>query len=361
MGRVRDMEKLLIKAIDSNKHLDFEVTKLYEQNDAMSAENLVLQELVSNVRNDNAILSKEVSDLKDFFHTEREKFVHITKVNAKKMTEDVRMLEEDVDYLGKLIPVTKELIVKMNEIDDDVTQLNSEVARVDSEVERVDTKIARVDSKVNFVETEVIRVDTAIDRVDIEVAGEIIRIDDDIADRAQRVDDHMDFLEEVITRTEKEVVVTNQYNRRENLIIDGIPDSVPQKNLEGVCINIIRDLGFVGRLGSYEIIGCHRLKKKPSNATTPVIIRFFNRKITEFCMKNRRKLKNNRSAWNLSFREDLCEANQTILEKCEKLKNDGILAKVFTHNGFVKIAKSMRDRPVRVSHISELNNIIPSV
>ena len=171
----------------------------------------------------------------------------------------------------------------------------------------------------------------------------------------------MKHLEKTIIRTEKEVVVTNQYNRRENLIIDGIPDNIPQKNLETVCLDIIRELGFVGSLGSYEIVGCHRLKKKASDATTPVIIRFFNRKITEFCIKNRRKLRFTSSTWNLSFREDLCDANLAILEECEQLKNDGILAKVYTHNGFVKIAKTLRDRPVRVNHINELSNFLPNV
>ena len=102
------------------------------------------------------------------------------------------------------------------------------------------------------------------------------------------------------------------------------------------------------------------MKKKTSDVTTPVIIRFFNRKITEFCMKNRRKLRNSRSTWNISFREDLCDANLTILEQCEKLKNDGVLAKVYTHNGFVKVAKTMRDRPVKLSHISELSKFLPS-
>ena len=195
-----------------------------------------------------------------------------------------------------------------------------------------------------------------------ELNEDIIRIDNEVDAQSiilKETDDHIDHLNKVIIRAEKEIVVTNQYNRRENLIIDGIPDNIPQQNLEVVCVDIIRKLGFTGRLGSYEIIGCHRLKKKATDPTTPVIIRFFNRKITEFCMKNRRKLRNNVSTWNMSFREDLCEANLTILEECEKLKNEGVLAKVFTHNGFVKVAKSMRDRPIRLSHINELKIFYP--
>ena len=299
LGKVRDMESLLFKTIKSNKDLDDEVTKLYKQNDALSAENLTLQESITALKNDNANLSSQVSDLREFLNSEREKFVRIISINAKNMSEDVKTLEEDVDYLGELIPVTKELVNRMREIQEDICQLNSEVARVDSEVERVDTEISRVESAVNRVETDVLRVDTDLDRIDTEFASEIIRIDDNITDQIKEIDDHIDLLEKVIIRTEKEVVVTNQYNRRQNLIIDGIPDHVPQKRLENVCVDIIRELGFIGRLGSYEIIGCHRLKKKASDVTTPVIIRFFNRKITEFCMKNRRNLRNTRSTWNL--------------------------------------------------------------
>ena len=347
LTKLRDMESLLVSSTKSNKDVDDDMTKLYLQNDALSAENLTMQESITALRKDNVKLSKEVSDLRNFVNSEREKFVSIISVNAKHMREDVKTLEEDVDYLSGLIPVTKDLATRMNEVHDDIHQLNSEVARVDTEIVRVDTEIARID--------------TETDRIDTEVANEILRIDEGIADEFKKVDDYVQLLEKVIIRTETEVVVTNQYNRRENLIIDGIPDNIPQKNLEVVCVDLIRELGFVGRLGSYEIIGCHRLKKKANDVTTPVIIRFFNRKITEFCMKNRRKLRYTRSTWNLSFREDLCDANLTILEQCEQMKSDGILAKVYTHNGFVKVAKTLRDRPVRVNHIDELRNFLPNV
>ena len=347
LTKFRDMESLLVNSIKSNKEMDDDMKKLYQQNDVLSAENLTLQESITILRKDNTKLSKEVSDLRNFVNSEREKFVSIISVNAKHMREDVKTLEEDVDYLSGLIPVTKDLSARMNEVHEDVSRLNLEVARVDTEIERVDTEIARID--------------TETDRIDTEVANEIIRIEEGIADEFKKVDEYVQLLEKVIIRTETEVVVTNQYNRRENLIIDGIPDNIPQKNLEVLCVEIIRELGFVGRIGSYEIIGCHRLKKKASDVTTPVIIRFFNRKITEFCMKNRRKLRYIRPTWNLSFREDLCDANLTILEQCEQMKNDGILAKVYTHNGFVKVAKTLRDRPVRVNHINELRNFLTDV
>ena len=49
-----------------------------------------------------------------------------------------------------------------------------------------------------------------------------------------------------------------QYNRRENIEIYGIPDSVRNEDLGGVVINILRRIG-VNQLEEWEIVSCHRL------------------------------------------------------------------------------------------------------
>ena len=53
-----------------------------------------------------------------------------------------------------------------------------------------------------------------------------------------------------IVKLEKEITATNQYGRRENLVIDGIPDSVPQYELENTCLEIVQKLGF-------KNVGCY--------------------------------------------------------------------------------------------------------
>ena len=160
----------------------------------------------------------------------------------------------------------------------------------------------------------------------------------------------------VIIDLEKELTVTNQYNRRPNLIIDGIPDNILQDQLENVCLDIIHKIGFLP-VGNYEVVACHRLKKKEGDTTQPTIIRFVNRKITEYCLKNRWKLKK-ATSWNLSFREDLCDANMKILEECEKLKRDGVLSKLYTRNGFVKIATLNKPGAVKVTHFNDIKDIL---
>ena len=65
LGRVRDLESLLMKSINSNKLMDLEMTKLFKQNDALAAENLTLHESMATLKNENANLLKDVSVAND--------------------------------------------------------------------------------------------------------------------------------------------------------------------------------------------------------------------------------------------------------------------------------------------------------
>ena len=169
--------------------------------------------------------------------------------------------------------------------------------------------------------------------------------------------DSLQLIQEELVRLEKDIITTNQYNRRQNLVIEGIPDHVPQHHLENVCLDIIHKIGFEP-VGNYEVVGCHRIRKGPHDVTSPTIIRFINRKVPEFCKKNRWRLqKVDFGNWSLNFRDDLCEANSAILNECEDLKERGVLSKVFTYNGFVKVAVG-NGRPIKVCHKSDLVNII---
>ena len=56
----------------------------------------------------------------------------------------------------------------------------------------------------------------------------------------------------------------DQYTRRGNLVISGIPENIHQKDLENKVIQIIRRIGLP-RLNSYEIVACHRLNKRKND------------------------------------------------------------------------------------------------
>ena len=101
------------------------------------------------------------------------------------------------------------------------------------------------------------------------------------------------------------IIETEQYSRRESLVISGIPENISQKELEPNVLKILRSIGLVN-MSSYEITACHRNK-----FPVKTIVRFTNRKVVEFCLKNR------------DFYENLCRANKEIVRECYKLKKDG--------------------------------------
>ena len=119
-------------------------------------------------------------------------------------------------------------------------------------------------------------------------------------DAIEIVDDRIQNSNSEIQRVEKYIMKTSQYGRRNNLIIDGIPDNVPQDRLEGVCVDIIRRVGFHIR-DPFEIEGCHRLRKDDDQTCRPVIIRFVNRKVKEFCIKHQWRLPRIGYTWSCHF------------------------------------------------------------
>ena len=117
---------------------------------------------------------------------------------------------------------------------------------------------------------------------------------------------------------ERKLLKSSQYTRRQNLIIDGIPDHVPQEELERISLGIINKLGFGAPITHYEVEGTHRLIKKNKNSPAPTIIRFTNRKIKEYCIRNRWRLSKLGGPWKLSFRENLETENESIVDSTEE-------------------------------------------
>ena len=71
----------------------------------------------------------------------------------------------------------------------------------------------------------------------------------------------------------------NQYVRRNNIEISGIPNKVEDNKLEGKVIEILK--GIEVEVGEQDIEACHRLPTKNSSENKKTIVRFVNRKKCE--------------------------------------------------------------------------------
>ena len=156
-----------------------------------------------------------------------------------------------------------------------------------------------------------------------------------------------------ILELDERVIECEQYSRRENLVLSGIPESVSQSNLESTVLEILSAAGF-RELGPDDISACHRLAK-PRNSRYParVIVRFLSRKPVDFCLNNRKKVQNDiKSNLNMNIRifENLCKANEEALRICKWLQENEAIHDHFIRNGYVKIVKTAGGRPFKVRH-----------
>ena len=78
-----------------------------------------------------------------------------------------------------------------------------------------------------------------------------------------------------------------QYSRRNNLVISGIPDSIQDSDLESTVASILSDIDV--NIESREVEECHRIGKS-NNGSKKTIIRFVNRKYCKKALLNRKQL-----------------------------------------------------------------------
>ena len=122
-----------------------------------------------------------------------------------------------------------------------------------------------------------------------------------------------------------------QYGRRNNLEITGIPDSVPQRDLENKVVDILNAIGV--NVSNDDFEDCHRIRKSQNNSEK-TIARFTNRKVVKDTLYNKKKLKTvNRAALErekamLFLYENLSEENNKIAFLCRKLKR-GVIANTY--------------------------------
>ena len=102
----------------------------------------------------------------------------------------------------------------------------------------------------------------------------------DITKNNRMIKDELHEIHDNIFNLDCRIIETKQYSHWESLVIYGIPENISQKELEPNVLKILRSIGFVN-MSSYEITACFPAE---------TIVRFTNRKVVEFCLKNRDRL-----------------------------------------------------------------------
>ena len=91
-----------------------------------------------------------------------------------------------------------------------------------------------------------------------------------------------------IVNMRRKINKDSQYQRQENLEFSGIPEHIPDSDLENTALKLLKKTGVV--LKSSDVVDCHRLKNPKK-----VIIRLVNRKHCQLALHGSKKLRGNTS------------------------------------------------------------------
>ena len=177
--------------------------------------------------------------------------------------------------------------------------------------------------------------------------------------RLKKLEQRCDETDERMYQNEIDINKLNQYSRRENIEIVGIPNNIRQENLENYVINIIKELGV--ECSSYDIAACHRLNSKDSDGNKNTIVRFLCRKKVNAILSNKKKLSNidikarfqNR---NLYIMENLSPMNRKTLDSCNYLKKKKLIASCWSFNGQINIkyTNDEDEKPTKLNHFEDI-------
>ena len=158
----------------------------------------------------------------------------------------------------------------------------------------------------------------------------------------------------IIYEIEKDIIDLQQYIRRNNVEICGIPNSVPDKDLEKKVIEIASTLNV--RLSPGDIEACHRLKdrKKKDGEPKRTIFRFVNRKACDDLHSSKKKLKENNVSNKLKkmgldqgkiyVNNNLRPYNKFLWGKCKLLLSKNLIDRFWVFNGHLFIADDLKDK-----------------
>ena len=171
----------------------------------------------------------------------------------------------------------------------------------------------------------------------------------------------VESLEEQLSENITNINKIDQYNRRNNIEIQGIPSSVSDNDLEKKVIDIFKCLNI--NIQTSDIEGCHRMgKANPQNT----IVRFVNRKFCYDALEKKANLKNINnndlgfeSRTKLFFSENLTPLNQKLAWMCRELKRAGKIHSCWSSKGVVKLRRTMNERSTYINRISDITDLYP--
>ena len=198
--------------------------------------------------------------------------------------------------------------------------------------------------------TEAIKLGNNKDEIIQSLQNEVLALQNRIC----KLKSQVPLLEEALINNEIKINNADQYSGRNNIVLQGIPQSVKRKDLEDKVINVLDKVNV--KVTKNDIEACHRL-----GDSRKTIVRFVNRKHSFEALKNKKILmsvdltsigldKNT----NLFLSQNLSDYNNKIAFHCRELRRKRLIDSTWAYDGKIFIKIQDNGNKEEIKHLSQL-------
>ena len=183
--------------------------------------------------------------------------------------------------------------------------------------------------------TEAIKLGNNKDEIIQSLQNEVLALQNRIC----KLKSQVPLLEEALINNEIKINNADQYSGRNNIVLQGIPQSVKRKDLEDKVINVLDKVNV--KVTKNDTEACHRLSD-----SRKTIVKFVNRKHSFKALKNKKMLRSvdltsiglDKNT-NLFLSQTLYDYNNKIAFYCRGLRRKKLIDSTWAYGGkvFIKI------------------------
>ncbi|XP_077977428.1 uncharacterized protein LOC144432989 [Glandiceps talaboti] len=234
-----------------------------------------------------------------------------------------------------------------------LTQIQSTLALLSEKIDKIPT----VERKLSELQTSVEYISNFFDVYQKRM--EEIQIEN------KNLKEQLEVVSGNMSTTQKELQDLQQYSRRNNLEIHGVPEH-PDEDTDTIVKKVAEASGV--NISKYDIDISHRLATKTHNENkpTPIIVKFTRRTVRNAIYNGKRNIKNKTSKdMNIDndtqnciyINESLTPSNRQLFNKVNEKKKALRWNYIWTYNGTIYVRRCQGDPAIKISSVQDINRM----
>ena len=241
-------------------------------------------------------------------------------------------------------------------IDEERSSTKQEKVKLRQEVDQLTTRTDMLSGSVAFIADQY-----DLDTAKFSIASKLAK---ETSDKLLKVRSEIDDLKMQQKSTAMHLDKLEQYGRRENVEIHGVP-TMRNENTNQIVKTVAKALNV--QLGERHISTSHRLSKPQNQKETrqypPIIVRFSNRDKRNEIFRKRKNLQANQyiestfGNANLKITENLTRYKKTLFDTAKLANQDLHYKFLWTSQGQIHLRQKPDSKIITVSSLSDLNKL----